>query len=331
SAEAYSDSWGTFYSAFVPIFDSKKNFVGTLGADLRINDMLARCKPIEDATKRAFFVSCALSLLFGTLIWFTRRFSMQLNASRFQLLESFLLARDFADQSSIRIGKQLNKTAILMVNIAERLDRLALSPQEELSRLIKFERDRLTSLSDKIHTVAELKCGSNKLELGSLKISEIYKNLLTGSWIKDGDSERLTQNSDEKIPESLFGPRHTYEELLQQMLSFFLKMFKGKIECRSVLVQEGTREVVVRQQMIADVSGVDPTGMDLLRVLCDRGKVNDFFFEVELAEAAAIPIARELIYLLNSDINISLENDRFQISFDSIFQKPPEAEEEQEE
>ncbi|MFZ5950454.1 MAG: hypothetical protein ACOYXC_07100 [Candidatus Rifleibacteriota bacterium] len=331
SAEAYSDSWGTFYSAFVPIFDSKKNFVGTLGADLRINDMLARCKPIEDATKRAFFVSCALSLLFGTLIWFTRRFSMQLNASRFQILESFLTARDFADQSSIRIGKQLNKTAILMVNIAERLDRLALSPQDNLVSQIKEERDRLTSLSDKIHTVAELKCGANNLELGSLNVAEIYKNILSGSGIKEGDEERLTLGSDEKIPQSLFGPRHTYEELLQQMVSFFLKLFKGKVECRSILAQEGTREVIIRQLMKADVSGVDPTGMDLLRVLCDRGKVNDFFFEVELAEAAAIPIARELIYLLNSDINIRLENDSFEISFDSMFQKSPEAEEDQEE
>ncbi|HQB82146.1 MAG TPA: hypothetical protein PLR50_01510 [Candidatus Rifleibacterium sp.] len=326
SSEPYSDKWGTFYSAYVPVFDSQKRFVGTLGADLRINDMLERCKPIEDATKRAFFVSCALSLLFGTLIWFTRRFSLQLNESRSVLLESFLLAREFADQSSIRIGKQLNKTSVLLKNIADRLEKLTGNDQSEIAGQLKHETSRLKSLADKIQVVSELKCGRGNLELGTFAISEVMMRL-TGK-MKQGSADgfRLKTSFSDQIPAELYGPVFTYEELLEQMGVFFLKMFSGEVKCSCEMVQEGTREAIIRQSMFSDISTADNSGMDLLKVLCDRGKRNDFFYEVELAEAVAVPIVRELIYLLNSDIDISLDKNHFSISFDTMFQKSPETE-----
>jgi len=326
SAEPYSDSWGTFYSAYVPIFDSQKKLVGTLGADLRINDMLERCKPIEDATKRAFFVSCALSLLFGTLIWFTRRFSLQLNESRFVLLESFLLAREFADQSSIRIGKQLNKTSVLLKNIADRLEKLTGQAQAEIPEQLQQETARLASLADKIQVVSELKCGKSNLELGTFAISEVMIRLTGKMKQVSADGFRLKTSFSDQIPRELYGPVFTYEELLEQMGIFFLKMFSGEVKSRCDLVQEGTHEVIIRQAMYSDINTADKSAMELLQVLCDRGKRNDFFYEVELAEAVAVPIVRELIYLLNSDINISLEASHFSISFDTMFQKSPEAE-----
>ena len=326
SAEPYSDSWGTFYSAYVPIFDTHKRFVGTLGADLRINDMLERCKPIEDATKRAFFVSCALSLLFGTLIWFTRRFSLQLNESRFVLLESFLLAREFADQSSIRIGKQLNKTSVLLRNIAGRLEKLTDSDQAEIPGHLKQETARLASLADKILVVSELKCGRANLELGTFTISEVMLRLTGKMKQFSADGFRLKTSFSDKIPCELYGPVCTYEELLEQTGIFFLKMFNGEVKCRCDLLQEGTREAIIRQSISSDISTADRSGKEMLQVLCDRGKRNDFFYEIELAEAVAVPIVRELIYLLHSDINISLENNHFSISFDTMFQKSPEAE-----
>ena len=254
SSEPYSDKWGTFYSAYVPVFDSQKRFVGTLGADLRINDMLERCKPIEDATKRAFFVSCALSLLFGTLIWFTRRFSLQLNESRFVLLESFLLAREFADQSSIRIGKQLNKTSVLLKNIADRLEKLTGNDQSEIAGQLKHETIRLSTLADKIQVVSELKCGRGNLELGTFAISEVMMRL-TGK-MKQGSADgfRLKTSFSDQIPAELYGPVFTYEELLEQMGVFFLKMFSGEVKCSCEMVQEGTREAIIRQSMFSDIS-----------------------------------------------------------------------------
>ncbi len=330
SAEPYSDSWGTFYSAYVPIFDTNKRFVGTLGADLRINDMLARCKPIEDATKRAFFVSCALSLLCGTLIWFTRRFSLQLNESRFELLENLLSAKDFADQTSISIGKQLNRTARLLQNIAVRLENMQEQPKAEIGSLLQKERVRLLSLAEKLQDVGELKCGKNFPELGTFKVVEIVSHLEDRLQKKCENHKSLVIESDKDIPAELFGSILTYEELLGQMGQFFLKMFHGTVKCNFKMLQEGTKEVRLQQSMQADISGTGQKEMELLHKLCNKGKDSDFFSEVELAEAVSVPIVRELIYLLNSDIDLNMTDNRFSIAFETMFQKTPEAQEEEE-
>ncbi len=331
SAEAYSDEWGTFYSAYVPIFDTNRRFVGTLGADLRINDMLARCKPIEDATKRAFFVSCALSLLCGTLIWFTRRFSLQLNESRFTLLENFLAAREFADQSSISIGKQLSRTARLLHNIANRMETIRAASKSEQAALIDNEHARLTALAEKIQAVGELKCGRTTAELNVFKTSDVPVFLTALMKEHCPNHANLAINIDKEIPQELYGSVETYEELLGQMGQFFLKMFPGKIEGTIKMAHEGNKDVILRQCMQANTSDIDSHRQELLKKLCDRCKDADFFSDIELAEAVAVPIVRELIYLLNSDIDLVMENGQFKISFETLFQKTPEAQDSEEE
>ena len=111
------------------------------------------------------------------------------------------------------------------------------------------------------------------------------------------------------------------------MGQFFLKTFAGKIDLQIEMIDEGTKEVVLRQTMRAAVSDSDARSHELLQKICEHGKSEDFFAEIELAEAVAIPIVRELIYLLNSDISLSLANGFFSISFETIFQKDPELEE----
>lgn len=330
SAEAYSDSWGTFYSAYVPIFDADRRFVGTLGADLRINDMLARCKPIEDATKRAFFVACALSLLCGTLIWFTRRFSLQLNESRFLLLENFLAAREFADQTSISIGRQLNRTARLLNNISTRLEAIKIAPKSEQAVLIDAEHARLASLAEKIQAVGELKCGKITGALNIFKMSDIPAFLSAQISEHCPNHANLVVQIDKEIPAELYGGVETYEELLVQMGQFFLKMFPGKVEGSIKMAHEGNKDVILRQSMQANISEIDSHRLELLKKICDRCKDADFFSDIELAEAVSVPIVRELIYLLNSDIALNMENGQFKITFETLFQKTPEAQDTEE-
>lgn len=328
SSEPYSDKWGTFYSAYVPIFNKEGQFVGTLGADLRINDMLARCQPIEDATKRAFFVSCVLSLLCGTLIWFTRRFSLQLNESRFALLANFLAARKFAAQSSACIGNQLHRTAKFLLNFSGRLAEIAEKSEQSPKQALAEEQNRLTSLAAKLQSVGDLKCGKSDLELETFKISSVPADLSRRLTSCENISN-LGSNISSAIPENLYGCRQTYVELLVQMGQFFLKTFAGKIDLQIEMIDEGTKEVVLRQTMRAAVSDSDARSHELLQKICEHGKSEDFFAEIELAEAVAIPIVRELIYLLNSDISLSLANGFFSISFETMFQKDPELEEEE--
>lgn len=322
SAEPYTDGWGTFYSAYIPLYDSQKKFIGTLGADLRIDDMLARCKPIEEATKRAFFVSFILAMLFGTLIWFTRRFSLQLNESRFDLLNNFFVAKDYADQTSTRIGKQLNRMAIIFQNISQRLKQVVAEDEtNKLLMLLNGEHERLASFAEKLSEVGSLKFSKRALELGNFEITAVQKNIQRQLGDCCANSANLIFSVDQKIPGLLYGSVQTYEELLGQMGRFFLQMFAGIITCHVKMLDEGNQKIVVKHSMAANIEGLDNHRLELLKYLCKEAIHEDFFEHLELAEAVSVPIVRELIYLLNSDLDIKIAGSTFVIIFESTFQK----------
>ncbi|MBF0301060.1 MAG: SpoIIE family protein phosphatase, partial [Oligoflexia bacterium] len=69
----YSDRWGTFYSAYVPFFDKKGQFVGTLGMDLELTNFENRISPINRATLIAIIIGSILSILCGLQVWAFRR------------------------------------------------------------------------------------------------------------------------------------------------------------------------------------------------------------------------------------------------------------------
>jgi hypothetical protein len=82
--EPYTDSWGTFYSAYAPFFDAKGRFVGTLGMDLELVTLQARLVPIGVAAQRAAFTSGVLAVLFGTSVWYFRRTNKSLLQRRLE-------------------------------------------------------------------------------------------------------------------------------------------------------------------------------------------------------------------------------------------------------
>ncbi len=57
--EAYTDEWGTFLSAYAPIYDNANNFIGVVGSDIRISDYLARLSSV----KQSLFIGAVIALL----------------------------------------------------------------------------------------------------------------------------------------------------------------------------------------------------------------------------------------------------------------------------
>jgi len=91
-AEPYTDQWGTFYSAYAPILDSRGRFVATLGMDLSLTTFEQRILPIQSSAQRAAFTSTILSVLFGSAIWLFRGKILRLQdykRSSSQTMQSF--------------------------------------------------------------------------------------------------------------------------------------------------------------------------------------------------------------------------------------------------
>ncbi|CBL44805.1 Conserved hypothetical protein [gamma proteobacterium HdN1] len=90
SSEPYKDRWGSFVSGYVPIHDSKGNFVGVLGIDIDSTNYFERLAPIKRATIRAMVTGFFIAFLVGAIVWFTRNFSLVITSNRKHLFNEYM-------------------------------------------------------------------------------------------------------------------------------------------------------------------------------------------------------------------------------------------------
>jgi hypothetical protein len=106
STEPYTDRWGSFFSAYAPIFDSQGGFVGVLGVDIAADNYFERLAPIKRATARAAVAGFFVAFMVGALVWFMRNFSRVVNDSRIEMYKDLnQRAEPESDRSGSATGK----------------------------------------------------------------------------------------------------------------------------------------------------------------------------------------------------------------------------------
>jgi len=66
----YSDKWGTFLSAYAPFYDSKGNFVGVAGADMRLDIYNAKLMRVKETLYAVIIAGFVAAGLVGIGVWF---------------------------------------------------------------------------------------------------------------------------------------------------------------------------------------------------------------------------------------------------------------------
>lgn len=331
SDEPYTDRWGTFYSAYAPIVNKKGKVIGTLGADLRINELLDRCHPMVDATKRAFIVSVSLALLLGTFVWFTRRFTLMLNESRHQIYQNFLVAKRFADQSSSSIGNQFQRTSSILRFVSKSLIAITrMDTKEEIVDNLKIEQKKLDKFSDKLLTLGELKYSKRKKDLENFSVAEINKNIIDdfkNDYFFKKRVDDISYDIDTEIPELLYGPVMSYEELLGHLYELCLSKFKSKVYSKTMMLEERSRDVLLCQTFTVSTDNIKQEDMDFINLLCKNISTDNLGEQLELSDGINIPIIQELLFILGSSINCQIKDENFKISFKFVLLKAQEEDE----
>ena len=327
----YTDRWGTFYSAYAPIFDKNGKVIGTLGADLRINELMDRCTPMVDATKRAFIVSVSLAMLLGTFVWFTRRFTFMLNESRQSIYQNFLVAKKFADQTSNSIGNQFQRTAGILKYTAQKLEIFSKFDNKEmiLSNL-KMEQQKLQRFSDKLLTLGELKYSRREKELTNFSLTDVHQHVikkLKSRLYPSNSTDRIDFNLDKELPEILYGPVVSYEELVGHLYELCLNQFESKVYSKILMLEERSQDVIIRQSFAVSTEGIDEGRRKLSEAICRNISSDNWGEQLELADSINIPIIQELLFILGSDIKAEIKDDFFKISFDFVLLKSQETDE----
>ncbi len=102
--EPYEDAWGTFYSAYSPIFDSKGNVAGIIGVDFK-------AKWYETQIARQIWiivVACVLSIIGGggIVLLFTRRLRKQFQVLNKEMGKMTDEIEELAEELSLTTGFQ---------------------------------------------------------------------------------------------------------------------------------------------------------------------------------------------------------------------------------
>ncbi len=327
----YTDKWGTFYSAYVPLFDSSGKCVGALGADLRIDEMMARLEPMRDATKRAFFVATMLALLMGTLIWFTRRFAVQLNKSRFEIFRKFEESSEFAIKSSKLIGNFMIKAGKINLKINESIhDATKQDTPEKQNELLEEQLAILEKYSTRLLQVGELKSGEVSIKPENFEFSEMIKET-KGMLESDGlEFEKIDLYFDPEIPKKAFGDSKKYSHILYLLSAFYLKYFNDPPNLKITLTSESIEELQISNTFSIPYTEKDTEFLKSLENVSTDLLSPDKFDVKEFLQAMKLPISRELIYLLTGEFRVSLENQSFVVNFDAVLPKYLEEEDSEE-
>jgi hypothetical protein len=330
SDEPYTDEWGTFYSAYAPIVNHEGKVIGTLGADLRINELMDRCHPMVDATKRAFIVSVSLAMLLGTFVWFTRRFTFMLNESRQCIYNNFLVAKHFADQTSNSIGNQFQRTSGILKYTAQKLGILSKFDSKEMILFnLKIEQQKLERFSDKLLTLGELKYSKREKELCNFSLAEVHQQIikkLKSRLYASNSIDRIDFDIDKELPQIVYGPVVSYEELVGHLYELCLNQFESKVYSKILMIEERSQDVIIRQSFAVSTEGIDEGRKKLTEAICRNISGDNWGEQLELAESINIPIIQELLYTLGSDIKAEIKDDFFKMSFEFILLKSQETE-----
>ena len=83
----YTDRWGSFLSAYVPLLNKRGESVAVLGIDIEASEYFTRLEPIKRATTRTMVIGFFISFLVGSIVWFMRNFGLKINIKRKELAE----------------------------------------------------------------------------------------------------------------------------------------------------------------------------------------------------------------------------------------------------
>jgi sensor histidine kinase regulating citrate/malate metabolism len=90
SEKPYTDRWGSFLSAYVPLLNNNGEMVAVLGIDIEASQYFSRLAPIKRATTRTLVIGFFISFLVGSIVWFTRNFGLKINNRRKELADKIL-------------------------------------------------------------------------------------------------------------------------------------------------------------------------------------------------------------------------------------------------
>lgn len=236
--EPYSDQWGTFISAYAPIYTKRGEFVGTLGMDLDFSGFEKRLLPTKNAFKTAAITGVVMAVLVGITVWYNRRIVRQLNASRYEVAEKYAQANEYVHQTN---------------QYRSQLIRYLTSSLEQL------DREKHKPVFEKLNLIADLE----KDEYTANKANFSLNKMLTDALNQQGMTGRVNFNIASTVPDCLYGEG-------VHLLIVFDYLFSSGVDCpisdiNITLQKETLHDIIFHVEILADKNKANKEWVDQFR------------------------------------------------------------------
>lgn len=315
SKEPYTDRWGTFVSAFTPLYDDQKQFVGVLGLDLEISRYKERLKPIWQATVRAMATGLFLSFLTGAGVWFTRKFASEINASRQRIMkdleEAVHIARNAAKAKSeflANMSHELRTPLNAIIGFTKTLLQTKLSPvQQDHVETIEEAGNSLIGIINEILDLSKIEAGKVALheeDFDLYRAIENVANLLSSQSSKKGIE--LCSIIDPDVPQVVIGDQGRIRQILINLIGNAIKFTENGGVILELKVEEKYPDRVVLRCNVID-SGVGIATKDLEKVFDEFSQADKSIEKKYGGTGLGLAITKKLVHLMLGDITVHSE------------------------
>lgn len=280
----YSDSWGVFYSAYSPVFDSSGNVAGIVAADFSVDwfeDQLS-------AQTRSTMISYAVILLFSLLVaaglsLFTVRPFVraqgELLAEKVRAESANLAKSDFLANMSHEIRTPIN--AVLGMNEMilredQRAQELAVNDSVDMIETLKNINVYASDVKNAGHNLLAIVndiLDFSKIEAGKMDITEAPYQL--SSLLNDLNNMILFKAQDKKLdfkidvdrtlPDDLYGDEVRVRQVLTNILGNAVKYTeKGSVRLTLRGEEQGDGTILLKAEISDTGIGIRPEDKDKL-------------------------------------------------------------------
>ena len=226
--ESYTDEWGTFLSAYVPIYNSKHEYLGIVGADIRLTDYLARLSQVYLALELGMAIAFVASLCVGFAVWVSRNAAIvaaaQNRAQRLQMatMEEERVAQQERDKLEVIAQKRETMEAMAQAfesSVKDLVSKVAASSDtireglKDIAGIATDTRSRSTTVADASKEAAHMSTQvAAAAEEMTISVSEISSQSQRSSGV--ATEATATAHEAQAIIESLAGQAKKVGEII---------------------------------------------------------------------------------------------------------------------
>jgi len=342
--EAYTDEWGTFLSGYAPIYNSKGEYLGIVGADIRLTDYMARLSNIRQSLYIGMTLAFAASVVCGFCVWLVRNSALKSEERNRQQKDQMAemekarieeqqfekgeaekkkkkdletLAETFEDSVKGMVSEVANAASEMQLGAAD-VTRIAIDTKERSGRVAHISNDTAQTTAQIAAAAEELSASIREIRSQTQKSSEVAIDATNKAEAAKGFIQSLAEKS-EKVSQiinvitgiaaqiNLLALNATIESARAGEAGKGFAVVAGEVKSLASQVAKATDEITMQIQTMQEATQLSVNSvMEIITIIANVSESTKTVAEaVEQQSSVTGDIARNIAHTSSGTQDIS--------------------------